>query len=153
AVSRCPRHAAPAVESRSARQAAVDRRARTAAVPPRRAHRDRGGQRRGRSDRRQHPGHRPGRRGAHAGAARWTQAPAGVATAAGRSWMIVSLGPGLVVAMVIAAGIAWSPRGRAEPAAAPPAPAAEAPAPAPASEAARPAFYVRLGGALVQPVS
>lgn len=65
----------------------------------------------------------------------------------------------LAVAAVVAAAIAWSPRGRAEPAAeglAPardPAPAVEAPAPALVSPPARRRFYVRLGGALVKPVS
>lgn len=58
------------------------------------------------------------------------------------------------------AALAWSSRGRTEPAAEGPtpaieaaAPAAEAPAPAPVRPLARRAFYVRLGGALVKPVS
>ena len=59
-----------------------------------------------------------------------------------------------------AAAIAASPRVYADPVAGglapaiePPAPVVEAPAPAPASPPARPRFYVRLGGALVKPVS
>jgi outer membrane protein W len=55
----------------------------------------------------------------------------------------------LAAAAFVAAAIAGSPRGRAEPAAEAPVPAAEAPASAPA----RPAFYVLLGGALIKPVS
>lgn len=66
----------------------------------------------------------------------------------------------LAVAALVAAALAGSPRVRAEPSAGglapaiePPAPVVEAPAPRLASPPARPRFYVRLGGALVKPVS
>ena len=80
--------------------------------------------------------------------------------------MIASIGIRcrLAIAAFASAAIAWSSHGHAEPAAGGLAPAIERPAPAaeapPVAEAPavlrpppRPAFYVRLGGALVKPVS
>lgn len=66
----------------------------------------------------------------------------------------------LAIAALVAASLAGNPRGRAEPAAEAPAPSTASPvratatsATAPGSPPARPALYVRLGGALVKPIS